>query len=80
MITSFPRALKDELVQTLQRYFSDELDIDLGNIETEFFLDHLSEQLGPHYYNLAIRDVQLHLAGQLETLNDRIDELTKPLS
>jgi uncharacterized protein (DUF2164 family) len=79
MITSFPRALKDELIQTLQTYFRDELDTDLGNFEAEFLLDHLSEQLGPHYYNQAIRDVQVHLSGHLDMLNERIDELSKPL-
>ncbi len=80
MINTFSRDMKDELIQIIQTYFSDELDQDLGNFEAEFLLDFFSEHMGPHYYNQAIRDVQKHLSGYVDTLNERIDELEKPLS
>jgi len=79
MIKTFPRPLKEELIQNLQTYFRDELESELGGFEAEFFLDYLSEHLGPHYYNQAIMDVQVHLSGHLDTLNERIDELSKPI-
>ncbi|MCF6238322.1 MAG: DUF2164 domain-containing protein [Candidatus Marinimicrobia bacterium] len=79
MIHTFSREQKDELVRGLQTYFTEELKQELGNFEAEFLLDYFSENLGPHYYNQAIRDVQKHLAGHLDTLNERIDELEKPL-
>lgn len=79
MLKTIPRPLKEELIQKLQHYLHEELEIELGTFEAEFFLDYLSENLGPFYYNLAIRDVQVHLAGHLDTLNERIDELQQPL-
>lgn len=79
MITTFDRSLKQELIQKIQSYFRDELEQDLGGFEAEFLLDYLSEHLGPHYYNQAIRDVQAHLSNHLDTLNERIDELEKPI-
>jgi len=79
MITTFSREVKEELIASLQAYFTDDLDRELGTFEAEFLLDHLSEHLGPYYYNQAIRDVQKHLSAYLDSLNERIDELEKPL-
>ncbi|NQV42037.1 MAG: DUF2164 domain-containing protein [Candidatus Marinimicrobia bacterium] len=79
MIKTFSREMKDELIQRIKAYFSTELSQELGNFEAEFLLDFFSENIGPHYYNQAIRDVQKHLSGYVDTLNERIDELEKPL-
>ena len=78
-IKLFSREMKDGLIQQIQTYFKTELDQDLGNFEAEFLLDFFSENMGPHYYNQAIRDVQKHLSGYIDTLNERVDELEKPL-
>ncbi|MCF7825071.1 MAG: DUF2164 domain-containing protein [Candidatus Marinimicrobia bacterium] len=79
MINTFSRQMKDELIQQIKAYFTSELSQELGNFEAEFLLDFFSENIGPHYYNQAIRDVQKHLSGYVDTLNERIDELEKPL-
>ncbi len=79
MIQTFSREMKDELIQRIHSYFSSELSQELGNFEAEFLLDFFSENIGPHYYNQAIRDVQKHLSGYVDTLTERIDELEKPL-
>ncbi len=79
MINTFSRAMKDELISNIQAYFVSELDHEIGNFEAEFLLDFFSENIGPHYYNQAIRDIQKHLSGYVDTLNERIDELEKPL-
>ena len=75
----FSRKLKDVLIQRIQEYFRKEMDQDLGNFEAEFLLDFLGENIGPHYYNQAIRDIQIHLSGYLDNINDKMDELVKPL-
>ncbi len=79
MNLTFSRKMKDELIGKIQDYFLKEMEQELGNFEAEFLLDYFSEHLGPHYYNQAIRDVQTHLASHLDNLNERIDELEKPL-
>lgn len=79
MITTFSREMKDEMIQRIKAYFSAEMDQELGNFEAEFLLDFFTENFGPHYYNQAIRDVQSHLSGYLDMINERIDELEKPL-
>ena len=79
MINTFSREMKDELIQRIQVYFTTEMSQELGNFEAEFLLDFFSKNIGPHYYNQAIRDIQKHLSGYVYTLNERIDELEKPL-
>ncbi|MBT3229013.1 MAG: DUF2164 domain-containing protein [Candidatus Marinimicrobia bacterium] len=79
MINTFSREMKDELIQRIQVYFTTEMSQELGNFEAEFLLDFFSKNIGPHYYNQAIRDIQKHLSGYVDTLNERIDELEKPL-
>lgn len=79
MIGTFSRQMKDELIHKIQTYFNSELDQDLGNFEAEFLLDFFSENIGPHYYNQAVRDVQKHLSAYVDSLNERIDELEKPV-
>jgi len=76
---TFSRQAKDTLIPLIQQYLADELDVTLGNFDTEFLLDFFSEQVGPLIYNQALRDVQTHLAGYLDTLNERVDELEKTL-
>ncbi|NQV16145.1 DUF2164 domain-containing protein [bacterium] len=79
MINTFSRDVKDELIQKIQKYFEQKMDHVLGNFETEFLLDFLTEHLGPYYYNQGIHDVQTHLTAYLENINERIEELEKPL-
>jgi len=73
----FSRKLKDELIEKIKLYFSTEFEQELGSFEAEFLLDFFSENMGPYYYNQGIRDVQTHLAGYLENINDKIYELVK---
>ena len=79
MTHTFTRHQKDELINKIKIYFSEELDQELGNFEAEFLLDFFNDNLGPYYYNQAIQDVQTHLSGFLDNINERIDELEKPL-
>ena len=75
MSLQFTREQKESLAEQIRIYFRDELDKEIGNMEAEFFLDFLTEQLGPTFYNKALKDVQSHLHGFTDELLDRIDEL-----
>lgn len=68
---------KRELVRRLQSYFELELDQELGQFETEFLLDFISETMGPFYYNQGIYDAQALLQEQLEQVGDAIFQLEK---
>ena len=56
------------LIASFQRYFKQELDQELGNLQSQFLLDFCLRELGPSIYNQAITDAQTHM-------QDRITEM-----
>ncbi len=66
------------LVDKLKRYFSDELDQDLGQFDAEFLLDFISSELGAVYYNQGLQDARLVMQAKLEQIDDAIYEIEKP--
>ncbi len=68
---------KATLVQAAQKYASDELDIELGRFDAEFFVEHLAGLMAPIVYNQALRDAQAILQQRVIDLVEAIDALEK---
>ena len=47
----FSKDEKAVIVGKIQRYFSAELNQDIGQFDAEFLLDFFSEDIGSYYYN-----------------------------
>ncbi|MGV8961438.1 MAG: DUF2164 domain-containing protein [Stenotrophomonas sp.] len=75
---SFDKHEKAALVDTLQRYFPRELQQEIGQFDTEFLLDFISENIGAYYYNRGIRDAQAALAATVDDLQDALYQLEQP--
>ncbi|WP_117234147.1 DUF2164 domain-containing protein [Vibrio maerlii] len=71
------RQEKTELAQKLQQYCEDELDIDVGQFDAEFIVDHLAQSLGKVIYNQALEDVQKVIDKKFMDINDEIYQLEK---
>ncbi|MDX1505810.1 MAG: DUF2164 domain-containing protein [Spongiibacter sp.] len=74
-VMQFSRQERDTMAATLQRYFSEELDQDLGQFEAEFLLDFISTEIGAYFYNRGLYDAQAILQRRLDELGDAILEL-----
>ncbi len=70
--------IRDALARALARYLKDEMDAEIGGMDAVLLLDFVSEKLGPHIYNLALRDAHTHLSSKIEALSDAFYELEKP--
>ena len=68
---------KDLIIKKIQRYFTDELEQDIGQFDAEFLLDFFSEEIGVYFYNSGLRDAQAVLKNKLEDITDAIYELEK---
>lgn len=71
---------KDEvsiLATKIQLYLSEELDKDIGQFDAQFFLDFISEEIGPYYYNRGLYDAQVILESKMETITEAIYEIEK---
>ena len=71
----FSREEKELLVKKIQRYFSQELDQEIGGFDAQFLLDFFSEEVGAYYYNRGLYDAQAILEKRLDSLTDAIYEL-----
>ncbi|MCO5400443.1 DUF2164 domain-containing protein [Ralstonia soli] len=62
------RDIREQAVQSLQRYFTEHMEERIGNIQAGALLGFFLEEIGPVVYNLAVQDVQ-------ERLHARVSEL-----
>ncbi|MEP1740217.1 MAG: DUF2164 domain-containing protein [Kangiellaceae bacterium] len=73
----FDTQKKTLLIQKLQAYFMKELDFELGQFDSEFLLDFISEELGAYYYNQGLSDAQNLLQQKIEIITEGFYELEK---
>lgn len=78
MEIEFSAEEKAVIGKKIQRYFSEELDQDLGQFEAEFLLDFFSKEIGAFYYNRGLYDAQTVLENRFEDLKDSLYEIEKP--
>ncbi len=71
------KAMKEQLVEKLQKYFSDELEVELGQFDADFLLDFITEQMGSVFYNQGLYDAQTVLNSKIESVQEAILELEK---
>ena len=69
---NFSKEEQEIITQKLQRYFSKELDQELGQFDAQFLLD-----VGPYFYNRGLYDAQAVLERRLEDISEAIYELEK---
>ncbi len=58
MAIELPREVKKELIPSIQKYFREHLDDDIGDLKAELLLDFCLREICPTVYNRAIRDAQ----------------------
>lgn len=71
---------KDEIAilsKKIQLYMSEELDKEIGQFDAQFFLEFISEEIGPYFYNRGLYDAQAILETKMENITDAIYEIEK---
>ena len=62
------RDIREEAIQSIQRYFDTHMEARIGNLQAGALLSFFLEEIGPVVYNLAVQEVQ-------ERLHTRVAEL-----
>lgn len=70
---------KKWVIEAIQAYFYQERGEELGWIGAENFLQFIMDDLAPVIYNQAIRDVQKSILSQLQTMEEAVEVLKKPI-
>ncbi len=66
-ITLAPDARKQSLT-SIQRYFAEHWDQDIGDLKAGMLLDYILAEIGPSIYNKAIGDAQVYLRDRVADL------------
>lgn len=59
---------KDEIKAHLKKYFTDELETELSNLESDILIDFLTTKIGKYYYNVGVTDTITSLKDKTEDL------------
>lgn len=66
---------RDGLRDALRDYCRDHFELELEQFDAEFFIDFISEKLGPVYYNAGIEEaIRTHLARASASRRDGSEE------
>ncbi len=52
-------------IASIQRYFAEELDQDIGDLKARLVLEFILKEIGPSVYNGAISDAQIFLRDRV---------------
>lgn len=57
------------LLESIKRYFREELDENIGDLKALLFLNFTKQEIGPSIYNQAIKDAQAYFQDRVADLD-----------
>ena len=61
MEITLEKDVKQRLIASIQRYVSENLETEIGELQSSLFLEFCMEEIGPAVYNQAISDAQSYM-------------------
>ncbi|HHC6441076.1 TPA: DUF2164 domain-containing protein [Vibrio parahaemolyticus] len=74
------RAQKETLASAIQDYMQDELSIEIGQFDSEFLIDFITDKLGAVYYNKGVEDAKAVIERRMLEMSDELYEIEQELS
>lgn len=65
---SLPDDVAKQSIESIKRYFSENLDQEIGDLKASLVLDFVLKEIAPSVYNLAIADAQTYLRDRVADL------------
>ena len=59
---------KEKAVAKIKEYMAENFDIEIGNMQSGFFLDFITDNIGMYYYNKAVFDSMKFMSEKTEDL------------
>ncbi|CAE6938628.1 DUF2164 domain-containing protein [Vibrio alginolyticus] len=73
------RAQKEALATAIQDYMQDELSIEIGQFDSEFLIDFITDKLGAVYYNKGVEDAKSLIERRMLEVSDELYEIEKEI-
>jgi uncharacterized protein (DUF2164 family) len=74
MTIEIPKELRQQSIQSIERWFAENMDEPIGNITASALLGFFLEEIGPVVYNQAVRDVQENLQARVMEIDIEVHE------
>ncbi|HCG8420195.1 TPA: DUF2164 domain-containing protein [Vibrio parahaemolyticus] len=74
------RAQKETLASAIQDYMQDELRIEIGQFDSEFLIDFITDKLGAVYYNKGVEDAKAVIERRMLEMSDELYEIEQEVS
>jgi uncharacterized protein (DUF2164 family) len=65
---NLPQETRAQSIHSIQRYFIERTDEEIGDLQATLLLDFFLAEIAPVVYNAAIADAQTHLRDQIADL------------
>lgn len=75
-----PKEEKEQIIESVQRYAEEEWNQPIGRLGAEQWVDFMLKELGPYVYNEALQDARAVLLERMQSLEDELYTLEKPLT
>lgn len=72
MTIKIPDMARKQAVASIERYFSTNMDEDIGSLGADMLLDFFIEEIAPVIYNQAVADVQLRLQARVMEVDGEV--------
>jgi uncharacterized protein (DUF2164 family) len=63
-----PKEKKERLIESIKRYFAENMDEEIGDLKATLLLDFILQEIGPTVYNGAIVDAQAFMQDRVNDL------------
>ena len=74
------REQKEALATAIQDYMQDELEVEIGQFDSEFLIDFITEKLAPFYYNKGIEDAKVVIERRMQEMNEELYEIEQEIT
>ncbi|MFZ6846269.1 DUF2164 domain-containing protein [Undibacterium sp. RuTC16W] len=74
MSINIPKEIRTRAISSIERYFQENMDENIGNLAADALLSYFLEEIGPIIYNQAVTDAQQRLAARVQELDFEVHE------
>ncbi|HEX7064831.1 MAG TPA: DUF2164 domain-containing protein [Bacillales bacterium] len=79
MYIQFPKEQKEQIKDRLRQYFLDERGEEMGDLAAENLLSFITKEIGPVYYNQALRDAQKAVDERIANIEEDLLSMKRPI-
>lgn len=74
MTIKIPTPARQQAIESIKRYFSTNMDEEIGSLGADMLLDFFIGEIGPAVYNQAVADVQERLQARVMEVDAEVYE------